>query len=222
MVKLFIGIPTIRHYEPFWNSLSLFLNNLLGKYDYQVFKVSNKSLAEARNEIVSRFLKSDKDYLLFLDDDHSGHTVQMLDSLLDPLINNGRMVCAIKCYARIFPHFSNLLQYSGVDLGEGRGKYRPIDDNEGYCECDAVGFGMTLVSRETFKRINEPYFISKDNTKEDIYFCDKLNLSGMRAIGCFEYVLEHNGINEHNALELRNKGIEELKIKNPDMRVLVS
>lgn len=222
MIKLFIGIPSIRNYEPFWKSLELFLHNIIDKYDYQVFKVCNKSLSEARNEIVSRFLESDKEYLLFLDDDHSGHTIRMLESLLDPLINNGRLVCAMKCYARKFPYFSNLLEYSGVDLGDGRGKYRPIEDSEGYCECDLVGFGMTVISREVFKRIREPYFVSKDNAREDVYFCDKLVLSGSRPIGCFDYVLDHNGINKNEALRLRDEGIKELKINHPDMKVLVT
>lgn len=222
MTKIFIGIPTIRNYEPFWSSLENFLGKISDKYTYELLKVSNKSLSEARNEIVSRFLNSDKDYLLFLDDDHSGHTVEMLDSLMDPLINNGRMVCAIKCYTKFFPFFSNLLQQSGVDLGDGSGKYRPIEEDKGYYECDVVGFGMTLVSRETFKRIKEPYFISKNNYKEDVYFCDKLNLSGMRAIGCFDYVLDHQGIGNNNALQLRDNGMKELRKKFPDMEVLVS
>lgn len=220
-IKIFIGIPSIRDYEPFWSSLSLFLNNLIGKYDYQVFKVSNKTLSEARNEIVSRFLESDKDYLLFLDDDHSGHTVKMLDSLLEPLVNNGRFVSAIKCYAKEFPYWSNLLQYNDSYF-ESRRCYDPIYDTEGYIECDLVGFGMTLISREVFKRISEPYFSSTNNQKEDNYFCDKLVMAGSRPIGCFDYVLEHNGIGEHNALDLRNKGMNELKRVNPDMKVLVS
>lgn len=222
MESIFIGIPTVVKYQPFLDSMEKFIPLVEKEHEVEVYTLAGKTLAVARNTIVSRFLKSDKDYLLFLDDDHSGHSIEMLNSLLDPLINNGRLVCAIKCYAREFPYYSNLLQYKGDELFDGNRKYSPIYDESGYLECDLVGFGMTLVSRETFKRISEPYFISKDNSKEDVYFCDKLVRSGSRPIGCFDYVLEHRGINKDNALELRNKGIEELLKIHPDMKVLVT
>lgn len=222
MANIFIGIPSVRKYKPFVESMEVFIPSLIEKHTIEIYTVSNKSRAEARNSIVSRFLSSDKEYLLFLDDDHSGHKSDMVGALLDPLINNGRLVCAIKCYSREFPYFSNLAEYSGVNLEGGIGKYRPIDENKGYIECDLVGFGMTMIAREAFNRIKEPYFISNNNCREDNYFCEKLVLSGSRPIGCFDYLLEHDGINEFNSIELRNKGIEELKNKNPDMKVLVS
>lgn len=230
MYKIFIGIPTSRDYEPFWSSFRNFRNQLQAIYEVEVCIVKDKSIAEARNEIASRYLKSDSDYLLFLDDDHSGHTIAMFEAILDPILNNNSCMCGIKCYTKGFPYSSTLCIYSksmGIDtkklgLKEDEGQYVPIDSGRGYTYCDLVGFGMTLLTRTAFKVLKEPYFVSKDNRKEDNYFCDNLVKNGVQPVGCFDYVLEHNGIGSHNAYELREKGYAELKKRHPDMKVLVS
>lgn len=230
MAKIFIGIPTVRTYKPFWESLENFLIEANKEHTVEVYTVANKPLAEARNTIVSRFLNSDYEYLLFLDDDHTGHSMEMLNSLFDPLINNDQYICAIKCYTKEFPYFSNLLEYSGVDpvqvgLPPERVKYRSIEDTNGYIHCDLVGFGMTLMKSQIFNKIDEPYFYAQNNGREDNYFCDKLVQSGIRPVGCFDHVLEHAGIGKHNALELRKKGIEKLRAElmkdNPNLQDIV-
>ena len=204
-----------------------FLPVLKRMCDLQVHIVKNKTIAEARNEISERFLESNSDYLLFLDDDHSGHTLQMFNSILDPMLNNGGSMCGIKCYTKLFPYFSNLSIYSNVnhkELGikEGTGKYIPVDLDGGYGYVDLVGFGMTIVSRGTFSLMKKPYFVCQDNRGEDNYFCDNLIKAGVRPIGCFDYVLTHGDIGRHNARELQNKGYAELRQKYPDMKALVA
>ena len=101
----------------------------------------------------------------------------------------------------------------------------PIEADRGYTYCDLVGFGMTLISRETFNKIEAPYFISDyriGQGREDNYFCEKLVRIGNKPVGCFDFTLEHNGIGRHNALILREQGMVELKKKHPQMNVLVS
>lgn len=227
MPTIFIGIPTSRVYKPFWESLSEFLPKLREKYKYEIFTISNKLIADARNEITENFLKSDKDYLLFLDDDHSGHTMEMFEAILNPILKNDSVMSGIRCFARNFPYPSNIQIYSKVDrkafgLKEDQGKYIPIDMEKGYFYCDLIGFGMTLVTRKAFEIAGEPYFIGKDNMREDNYFCDKLVEKGIQPVGCFDYTLEHGGIGIHNALILRDEGISKLKKQYPDMKVLVS
>ena|ERR1700741_2045840 len=226
-MRIFIGIPSIRHYEPFWKSLDEFIPILKRMCDVHIEIVKNKGVAEARNEIVDKFLESEYDYLLFLDDDHVGHTLQMFNSILDPILNNGAMMCGIKCYTKLFPYFSNISVYSNVnekELGikEGSGKYIPVDLDKGYGYVDLVGFGMTIVSRETFKLMNKPYFICEYNKGEDNYFCDNLIKAGIRPVGCFEHVLTHEHIGRHNARILRERGMAEIKEKYPDMKVMVA
>ena len=229
--KTFIGIPTVRRDESFWESMDSFIPALKEECEVEVCIVKNKTIAEARNEIASRFLDSDADFLLFLDDDHSGHTIEMFDAILDPLVNNNAYMCGIKCYTKVFPYCSNILIYSGADekklgLQEGSGKYMPIDLDNGYMYVDLVGFGMTLLSRKAFSIIEPPYFFSQDvngrSCREDNYFCDKLNKMGIKPVGCFKYTLTHNGIDGVMVRQLRDEGMNRLREKFPDMKVLVS
>ena len=226
-MKILVGIPTCRNYEPFWKSIDGFFHILKRQVDVEVFIVENKTIAEARNEIADKFLLSDSDYLLFLDDDHAGHTLQMFNALLDPILNNDSVVCGMHCYTKIFPYFSNISVYSNVDekslgIKEGTGKYMPVDLDGGYGYVDLLGFGMTIVSREAFNLIDKPYFVGENNVHEDNYFCEQLIKAGHRPIGCFDHVLEHQGIGRYNARILRERGFSELRQKHPDMKVLVA
>lgn len=229
-MRVMVGIPTVRRYEPFWKSMDNFIPILKNMCDVEICVVKDMKVAEARNTIVDIFLKSECDYLLFCDDDHVGHTLQMFNAILDPMLNNNASMCGIKCHTKLFPYASNLLLYSGVDeekmgIKKGSGKYMPMDFDKGYTYCDLVGFGMTIVSRETFNKIKPPYFISNPECgqgKEDNYFCDKLVASGIKPVGCFEYTLQHMDIGRHNAMVLREQGMKQLKEKYPDMKVLVS
>lgn len=197
-----IGIPTIREYKPFWDSMRTFLPEMAKVHDIEVIEVRNKQIAESREIIAGKFLESDKDYLLFLDDDHSGHTMEMVQALL----RADSYVCAMKCYSRFFPHLCTLMDYSG--LSERRGKYVSKEEYGGYHVCDLVGFGMTLIKKELFQKLDKPYFKYEINKFEDNYFCEQLEKKGIKPIGCFDFVCTHNGIDDSNRWKLRDKGID--------------
>ena len=205
MAKIFIGIPSIRNYQPFYLSLAKFLPQVQEKHDILLAYVKDKEIADARNEIVDKFLDSGSDFLLFLDDDHEGHTLEMLEALL----SLDCPVAAIKCYSRFFPHLPNLLDYSGVAMEEA--KYKMKEETTGVHPCDLVGFGMTLIKREVFLMIDKPYFVAKNNAKEDNYFCDALVAKGIKPMGCFDFCLPHQGIDEAKARELKDLGMDEIK-----------
>lgn len=177
-------------------------------YDIEIYEVKDRKIDEARNMIVDYFMSKDFEYILFLDDDHSEHTLDMLEALL----RCNTPVCAIKCYSRFFPYLPNLLDYSGLDIEVA--KYKVKDDiNSGSHICDLVGFGMTLVKKEVFELIDKPYFLANNNQKEDNYFCDKLHKVGIKPIGLFDYCLPHQGINEELAFQLKEQGMKELTEK---------
>lgn len=204
MKKIFIGIPSIREYQPFLNSMVSFVVDLHKKYSVRVFQVKNKKIDEARNIIVNEFLKSNCDYLLFLDDDHSGHTFNMFEDLMKA----DTYVCAVKCYWKDFPYLDSLLDYSGEELEMI--KYKAKKVTAGFHSCDLVGFGMTLIKRETFDNLEKPYFICENNRKEDVYFCDNLIKQGIKPIGCFDYVLTHQGVDDTNKQSLFEEGMEKM------------
>ena len=215
MTKIFIGIPTIREYKPFKDSIKLLIPEIAKNYKVDVLEVKNAPIASARNIIADVFLERDCDYLLFLDDDHEGHTIEMFNDLIAPQ----EYVCAMKCYMKQFPYMSNILEYSNVDTSiygftDDTGKYKSIDYYSGYRFCDVVGMGMTLIKRETFDKIEKPYF---DGIKEDNYFCEKLGIAGIKPLGCFNHTLSHNGINEYNSEKLRSEEIERYHKEHPEV-----
>lgn len=231
MSRIFIGIPSSRRYEPFWESMDDFIPHLKQYHEVKICIIKDKTISEARNEIANLYLKSDSDYLLFLDDDHSGHTLEIFNAILDPILNNNSYMCGVKCYTKDFPYHPNILIYSGVDekklgIPEGSGKYIPVFLDAGYMYVDLVGFGMTILTRMAFKILKEPYFSSEyvngRLVREDNYFCDKLIRMGIRPVGYFGHTLDHQGFGEHNVPMLRQQGFNELREKYPDTKVMVS
>jgi len=205
---IFVGIPKTREYKPFQDSLSDFLDEISKDYYVEVVEEQNRMRDDARNILIDDFLASDKDYLLFLDDDHSGHKPEMLETL----INSNALFSSLKCYSRYFPFQITTVSH---DL-------RYFDNHslcvrntmKGYSSCKFAGFGMALIKRELFDKIEKPYFeCDKLGEREDNYFCDKLAEKDIFPIGCFDYTLDHNGINEDNILEVRQKGIKDFAFK---------
>ena len=209
MAGILIGIPRKpdRDTRDFDESLSHFIEEIKGEHEVDVYEFSYGRVDVAREKVVDFFLKTGFGFLLFLDDDHTGHSKGMLDALLKP----DAYVCAMKCYSRYFPHFCTLMDKHI----KRRNGYDQVSKFSGYQPCEFVGFGMTLIKRETFFKIDSPYFVaSEDNDKEDTYFCSKLEDAGIIPIGCFEYTLTHDGINEETVETYRQKnGIEFIKRK---------
>lgn len=206
-----IGIPSVRNRKDFHDSMDAFLPALAKVHQIEVIEVRNRPVDEARNKIAEFFLSKEYDYLLFLDDDHTGHTVEMVEALLKP----DAPVCAIKCYAKKFPHFCALMDYSS-SAKSSLGRYVSKETNQGYEECDLVGFGMTLIRREVFLRLQKPYFLAFEGIKEDCYFCDNLKSIGVKILGCFDFTLCHDGIGEHNVKDLMEEGASDIAQKIQD------
>lgn len=217
MAKIFLGIPSIRNDQAFRESMDKFIPQIVENHQVEAVEVRNRPIDVARNMIVDFFIEKDFDYLLFLDDDHSGHTSEMLEALLKP----NEYVCAMKCYTKDFPYFCTLQDYSEADSEYGR--YQEKNLNNGYAYCDLVGFGMTLIRKDTFEKLKKPYFASIGNCKEDNYFCDNLHFSGIKTMGCFDYVLTHAGVNDSTIEQKKiahvNKLQADIKAKYPDMEL---
>ena len=118
----------------------------------------------------------------------------------------------------MFPHVPNLMDYSGLEnnlngmgMDGKRGKYIAKDNKDGYAYCNLVGFGMTLIRKEIFGILDKPYFICESNQREDNYFCDKLQYYGIQPVGCFDYVLAHDGVDESNFQQKNDLIVNDIK-----------
>lgn len=197
MTKILIGICSTREDKRFLESFRNFWNECNKKYVTYTIWQHDKFLPDAQNTIAEVFLAGDYDYLLFLDDDQWGHKVEMLDCLIEAKTN----VATIKTYSRHYPYMCAAWDRVGHNA------MLPIENGEGYRECDLTGFPMTLISRETFKLLEEPYFRPLEaegrTWNSDVDFFDRLALKGVRPVACFQHCLNHDKITQENVFQYR-------------------
>ena len=219
--RLLIGVPSQREDERFLASLLRLVKELKGKYEVSVLIEKWKFLPDAQNRIADFFLKNDFDYLLFLDDDHWGHTVEMVDVL----VGANHPMATMKTYVRHFPYPCALFRYN--HNGDYATRYSGVENGEGYEEVDLCGFPMTLFTKDIFSVLSTPYFIAKDgsgrNWATDFYFCERLEEKGIKPMGCFQHCLPHGDITQENVQEKRENNmvsyedrlLAHLFLKNP-------
>ena len=197
MKSIYIGVCKTREDERFKESFKNFTDSICSKYSICLTTIKDTFLPDAQNQIAKMFLQSGYDYLLLLDDDQWGHTPEMLECL----ISADTFVATIKTYSRHYPYGCSLLRKAGENL------VVPIENGEGYVQCDLTGFPMTLISRETFSFLKEPYFrpyeVAGRTWNSDVDFFDRLDKVWIKPIGCFQHVLNHADITEENVRQKR-------------------
>jgi GT2 family glycosyltransferase len=199
MKSVYIGVCKTRDDERFIESFRNFTDSIVDKYSVCQTVVRDMFLPDAQNKIAKQFLDSGYDYLLLLDDDHWGHTKEMLECL----INANTFVATMKTYIRKYPY--NVAAWDKV----GHNALVPIEKANGYRECDLTGFPMTLVSRGTFDLLEQPYFRPLEaegrTWNSDVDFFERLALKGVKPVVCYQHTLNHDKITEDNVYEYRMK-----------------
>ena len=180
-LKVFIGIPSRGRIH-----VSL-LDFLMGLYKEQRYLVnvgvglSKYSVDDARNIVVDKFLKTDADYLLFLDDDNPP-----IKNPLDLVeLDKDIIACPVP-----------------VMRGEGLFTQTKIewcvfqDDNKewpkqtGLQEVDLVGLQCTLIARRVLEQVRT--FQSKPPYSEDFNFCKEAREKGYKVFAHFSYPCHHH------------------------------
>lgn len=197
MKSIYIGVCKTRDDKKFEESFLNFTDSICRKYSICQMVVKDIFLPDAQNMIAKDFLQMNYDYLLLLDDDQWGHTPEMLEIL----INANTYVSTIKTYSRHYPYSCALLKKIPNNL------VLPMENGKDYMECDLTGFPMTLISRETFEYLEEPYFRPYESGgrdwNSDIDFFERLSEKGIKPIGCFQYILNHDKITDENVKQFR-------------------
>jgi hypothetical protein len=197
MKSIYIGVCKTRNDKRFEESFRNFTDSICKDYSVCQMVVRDVFLPDAQNIITKAFLQTDYDYLLLLDDDQWGHSKEMLESL----INANTFVATIKTYQRQYPYTCALFNKLPNNL------VIPIENGEGYVKCDLTGFPMTLISRETFSYLKEPYFrpyeVNGRNWNSDVDFFERLNKVWIKPVGCFQHTLNHDKVTQENVKQLR-------------------
>lgn len=197
MKSIYIGVCKTRNDKRFEESFQNFTDSICRKYSTCQMIVRDEFLPDAQNKIAKSFLQSGYDYLLLLDDDQWGHTQEMLECL----INANTFVSTIKTYQRQYPYLCAIFRKIKENL------IVSIETGIGYVECDLTGFPMTLISRETFSLLEEPYFrpyeVNGRNWNSDVDFFSRLAEKNIKPIGCFQHILNHGDITGDNVNQKR-------------------
>ena len=196
MKRILVGICSNRHDDRFWDSFFKFIKEC-PRYDISASIIKDTFLPDAQNELAKQCIMAKYDYLLLLDDDHWGHTPEMLDCL----VKADTHVATIKTYSRHYPYCCVLLKKGDWNT------VLPIEDGKGYVKCDLTGFPMTLIRRDTFDILKEPYFRAVEaegrNWNTDIDFFERLSEVGVKPVGCFQHCLNHDKITQENVFKYR-------------------
>lgn len=208
--EILVGIPRANYDPGFQDSLSSLTASVPENYVLTVYEIYDRQRDEAREAIVEYFLtKTQAPYLLFLDDDHTGHTWSMVQSLLD----KDAYFSSINCFARYFPYQFTV---SALDPAY-HDHYGPdnLNTKRGWSKCRFAGFGMALIRRDLFDHIEPPYFkCDSRGEREDNYFCEKILNAGLDIWGCFDHNLPHAGITQQNVLEKRRTGFRDYVVRH--------
>lgn len=140
-----------------------------------------KPLENNANWIVRKFLKSDCEYLLWVDDDIVPDALQ-----LERLIDAEKDIVGA----------SVLIMKPGLDgprpcvmKKRADGKYEFMNmcvTDDKFLECDFIGFGCILIHRRVFEAMSKPYFKKsldidgKMTTGTDLYFCEQVKKLGFK------------------------------------------
>lgn len=162
------------------------------KYDIH-YEFSNLSpIAHNRNTIVKKFLESDCDYLLQIDNDNipAKNPLELID------IMNEKQLDVLSCPVWIYQH-KKLLNVYKYDK---EGYLIPLNYKEysfkGLVEVDATGSGVLLCSRKVLQSIQAPFERKFDeNGIEtrglDLYFCDKAKEKDFAIFTHMDYIAQH-------------------------------
>ena len=162
-------------------------------YNLGLFQTDAVAVDIARNALVGDFLKSDCDYLLFLDSD-----IVFPSNIIDLLLKHGKDFVSALYFTRKNIKPMHRFLKGGEYVGA-----QEVKPNE-LVEADAVGLGCSLIKRKVIERVDsenkgEPLFKFDYSSRtravgEDIYFCKLVQKAGFRIFVDSGTLVGHYGV----------------------------
>ena len=192
--KILICIPSIRDDKDFFLSILSFVESLRTKFVVGILIEKWQDMATVQNKMADYFMQNDFDYMLFCEDDCTGHSLEMLECL----INANASIAAIQAFNRHYPYPNLLLNGDTSD-----------NLASGYSDITLTGHQMLLIRREVFANMAKPYFVAKHDgvaawSTDQLFFARAKEL-GLSIKGCWDFCITHAGINKDNVTELRER-----------------
>lgn len=199
--KIYIGIPNKGNI-----STELVANLIRWSHniDYEIqihCPIGLYPLDNARNTVVKNFLKTDCDYLWWIDDD-----IVPPFNALDRLIQADKDVISAVCFS-MRQHNNEYFPYP-VTLRLNENEEYEIYYGDGIEEVDAVGGACVLVKRKVYEAIERPYEFRYNNDGTLALTCDFYIWQKVKDIG-FKLYVDFNVLCDHKKT-CSIKGIQNL------------
>lgn len=161
-----------------------------------IYQMPGTLIFNQRQKLAEEALKDGADAILWIDSD-----MRFPKDSLTILLSRELPIVGVNATTRRFP-----IQPTALDINHEKGDLEKVwsKGKEGLEQVMGVGFGMTLVRKEVFEKMEKPWFWFDTTAKggligEDIYFCAKAFDGGfptyvdhelsmhIRHIGTYEY-----------------------------------
>ena len=170
-MKISLGLPTNRHFQP---KTSQCLLELVANSNYEwdiILAIEGYSIAENRNYIAVKALNNKSEYLLMIDDD-----MVFPPDTLDKLMSNKKDICGVAFHPRCETDKMKILDET---------HWSKIKKDEVF-ESKAIGTGIILIKCNIFYNIPRPWFFftwhetGQCKNGEDWNFCFKAKDKGYK------------------------------------------
>ena len=183
--KIAVGLPRGKNGFD-WTWIQRLLK-MLNKYPAKYAFISEQAPhSVARNRITNRFLKTDADYILWIDSD----TIWEEDDIQKLMDMDADMATGIQFACS--EHHLPLIRKLDFKLGVYRPYHKlPVDGKP--FEIDGCGFGFILIKRKVMEALKEPWFEFKSGFSEDLNFCLRTRRKGFKIVANPEVLVGHIG-----------------------------
>lgn len=184
-MRILIAIPTFESIYP--DTFKALWDMDKGEHEVAFEFVRGYDCATARNNIVTKFLESDADYLMMVDNDVTVPRDALLNLISDDVdVVSGYYVHRFKVNEP--SNKTNLckrgelnysMQFTGDELAEMR------ERGEHLIRIHGGGMGCILIRKSVFQRISYPYYKWRDYgngamLSEDLHFCEQCKHEGIK------------------------------------------
>ena len=179
-MKILIEIPHTGMFPyQFVNSYPLMLATTMKRGIGIEYELRGHSLVyEAREQAAKHFLESDCDYLLFLDSD----MVPPADMLIK-LIQHDKPIVSALAFRRV-PNYEPCIFKNDMEFY--------LDYPKGLIEVAGVGMACTLIKKEVFQNVPQPWF-TPTAIGEDLSFCKRATDAGYKIFCDTNLICGHVG-----------------------------
>jgi hypothetical protein len=179
--KVLIGIPNTGVIEdlvgesPFKSfiTLAMYMSSQRESNNWAIQTIPRMITHEARNALARQAVDEGYTHLAMIDSDHTFDK-----DVIHRLLLHEKDIIGVRAYKRTSPHYPCIFA-SKPGVEEENGMLFVDVADQGRMVADAIGFGLTVIKTDVFKKLTYPYFYF-NRFGEDFNFCREARAAGFK------------------------------------------